>query len=206
MGTQQHQHLDMSFKDGKAYWESHYAGTKDTFDWYQQYSHLEVLLQGVANDSNVLITGAGTSMIGLELAKRGVAQPTNIEQSQAAVQAMKGVDSESLCRWDCGDVTQMGYPNDNFDFVVDKAVLDAILCQEGGTRLSQAYLRQVARVLKPSGKLICVSTGKEEIRKPYLTEIFGTIDVEPINKPSTSPVESADAPKHFIYICADPHK
>ena len=37
----------------------------------------------------------------------------------------------------------MGYPNDNFDYVIDKAVLDAILCQDGGTRISQAYLKQV---------------------------------------------------------------
>merc|ERR1711924_173329 len=60
--------------------------------------------------------------VGLELAKRGVSTVTNIEQSQKAVQRMKEEDKENLCRWDCDDVTKMAYPNDGFDYVVDKAV------------------------------------------------------------------------------------
>merc|ERR1712086_27808 len=175
-----------SFKDGKTYWDAHYAGDSAEFDWYQQYGHLEVLLNSITNDSTVLVTGAGTSKVGVEMSNRGVSNVTCIEQCQAAVSTMKSAYSTGP-KWDCGDVTAMAYGNDSFDDVFDKAVLDAILCQDGGTRLSQAYLKQVARVLKPGGQFICVSTGKQEIRKSYFDAHFDSVNTEPINKPSTNP-------------------
>ena len=64
-----------------------------------------------------------------------------------------------------------------------------MLCQEGGTRTSQNYLKQVARVLKPKGKFMCISTGKSDARKPYLEAAFEHITVEAMPKPSTAPVE-----------------
>jgi len=105
------------------------------------------------------------------------------------------------CKWDCGDVTAMPYANDSFDYVIDKAVVDAMLCQEGGTRVSQLYLKQVARVLKPTGQLLAVSTGNEDVRTPYFTHSFEDVHVETLAKPSTAPVEDVNAPKHYVYIC-----
>merc|ERR1712086_874736 len=191
-----------SFKDGKTYWDAHYAGDSAEFDWYQQYGHLEVLLNSITNDSTVLVTGAGTSKVGVELSNRGVSNVTCIEQCQAAVSVMNKYSSQ--CKWECGSVAQMAYPNDNFDCVFDKAVLDAILCQDGGTRLSQAYLKQVARVMKPGGSFICISTGKSDIRKSYFDAHFDSVNTEPINKPSTSPDEDVNAPKHYVYVCKNP--
>merc|ERR1711907_218059 len=200
MGAQINQRGMASFKDGKQFWDSQYAGDKSDFDWYQQYSHLEVLLQAVSNDSTVLITGAGTSTVGPSLAARGVATVHNIEQCQAAVSAMQERHGNA-CKWSCQDVTAMAEPNDTYDFVFDKACLDAILCQEGGTRLSQLYLKQVQRVLKPGGKFICVSTGDLGTRESYFAQSFAKVNVEGINKPSTSPVEDPNAKKHFVYVC-----
>ena len=51
------------------------------------------------------------------------------------------------CTWDNGSVTSMSYANDSFDFVFDKACLDSILSQDGGTRLALAYLSQVCALL-----------------------------------------------------------
>merc|ERR1711907_607406 len=119
--------------------------------------------------------GAGTSTVGPSLAARGVATVHNIEQCQAAVSAMQERHGNA-CKWSCQDVTAMAEPNDTYDFVFDKACLDAILCQEGGTRLSQLYLKQVARVMKPSGKFICISTGKQEIRQSYLQGSFSKVN------------------------------
>merc|ERR1711907_738193 len=130
----------------------------------------------------------------------GYAQVIKNEQCQAAVAAMKEHYGSS-CKWDCGYVTEMGYANDSYDFVFDKACLDAILCQEGGTRLSQKYLQQVARVLKPSGKFICISTGPKPARECYLQASFDKVNALEIDKPSTNPVEDPNAPKHFVYVC-----
>merc|ERR1711865_945804 len=192
-----------SFKDGQSYWDHIYAGDSSEFDWYQQYGHLEQLLNAINNDHVVLIAGAGTSKIGVELADRGVATVKCIEQCQAAVTAMEGKYGRK-CDWACGNLTTMQYGTDTFDIVFDKAVLDAMLCQEGGTRISQTYLGQVARVLKPGGKLICISTGKPDIRKSYFTSHFEEVACEDVPKPSTSPVDEYDAPKHYVYVCKGP--
>merc|ERR1712094_44228 len=176
------------------------AGDKSDFDWYQQHGHLEVLLSTIGSDSQVLITGAGTSRVGVDLAARGVSTVHCIEQCQAAVDAMQGRHGSS-CKWECGNVCAMTYGNDTYDFVFDKACLDAILCQEGGTRLSQKYLEQVQRVLKPTGKFICVSTGDLKTRESYFAKSFAKVSMEWIPKPSTSPIEDPNAPRHFVYIC-----
>merc|ERR1711934_201050 len=197
-----------SFKDGEAYWKNHYSGDSTEFDWYQQYSHLEVMLREIDDGATVLITGAGTSKIGWELANRGVATVHHIEWSEQAVQKMKSTyqnqGAGTRCRWDCEDVTKMPYANDTYDYVFDKAVLDAILCQEGGTRKSQKYLEQVARVLKPHGTFICISTGKQEVRRSYFESSFQDVQCEYINKPSTAPTENDGGAKHFIYLCKGP--
>merc|ERR1712023_401788 len=138
------------------------------------------MLRLITNEMSVLVTGAGTSRVGVDLAARGVSNVTCIEQCQAAVEAMKGRHSGE-CKWDCGDVTKMMYSADTFDIVFDKACLDAILCQEGGTRLSQLYLKQVQRVLKPGGKFICVSTGDLGTRESYFAQSFAKVNVEGIN-------------------------
>merc|ERR1711924_237281 len=192
-----------SFKDGQRYWDAQYAGDKSDFDWYQQYSHLEVLLSTIGSDSQVLVTGAGTSRVGVDLAARGVSTVHCIEQCQAAVDAMQGRHGSS-CKWECGNVCAMTYGNDTYDFVFDKACLDAILCQEGGTCLSQKYLAQVARVMKPGGKFICISTGALPTRECYFASSFGNVSCNPIAKPSTNPSEDPNAPKHYVYICDSP--
>merc|ERR1712094_41477 len=120
MGEEEVRGKMTSFKDGQRYWDAQYAGDKSDFDWYQQYSHLEVLLSTIGSDSQVLVTGAGTSRVGVDLAARGVSNVTCIEQCQAAVEAMKGRHSGE-CKWDCGDVTKMMYSADTFDIVFDKA-------------------------------------------------------------------------------------
>jgi len=194
-----------SFKDGKSYWDSQYKADSSDFDWYQQYGHLEVLFSCIRNDMNVLVTGAGTSRIGVELAERGVASVQHIEQSEHAVNAMKArYGNSGGATWAQMDVCKMTTANGTFDVVVDKACLDAILCEEGGTRKSQLYMKQVARVLKPNGKLILISTGHEAIRRSYLSNSFEEIYVESIHKPSSTPIEDPDAPKHFVYICSQP--
>ena len=139
-------------------------------------------------------------MLGVELSNRGVGNVTCIEQCQSAVASMK-TKYGNQCTWVQGDVTAMSFANGSFDYVIDKAVLDAMLCQEGGTRISQQYLKQVSRVLKSKGQLICVSTGKEDLRHPYFEAAFEDIRTEAITKPSTAPVEDVNAPKHYVYIC-----
>merc|ERR1712072_784050 len=141
----------------------------------------------------------GTRKLGVCLAEQGIATVTNVEQCKSAVDSMRTKFGKK-CKWECGDCTAMTYANGTYDYVIDKAVLDAMLCAEGGTLASQKYLAEVARVLKPKGKFLCVSTAKGDSRTSCLEQHFASseIQIEPIAKPSTAPVEDTSAPKHYV--------
>lgn len=57
------------------------------------------------------------------------------------------------------DVTKMTFEDNSFDIVLDKACLDAILCNDSDEILDSVtkMMNEIKRVLKPKGKYICVS-------------------------------------------------
>merc|ERR1712137_623588 len=57
------------------------------------------------------------------------------------------------------DARQMDFNPESFNVVVDKAMLDSILCGEGSTHNAQKMLMEVSKVLKPDGVYVVVSHG-----------------------------------------------
>merc|ERR1712166_490102 len=180
------------------YWDQEYSKSSDEFDWYQQYAHLDNVLSAIESGTSCLVVGAGTSAVGPSLAKRGV-NVTCIEQSSTAVNAMKA--RAQGCNWVQGDVTSMpGLAESSFDWVLDKALFDSLLCQEAGTMQSQRYLSEAKRVLKDGGKVMIISTGDNDIRKSY----FANCGMEcplPRNlaKPSVNPEETVGGGNHYLH-------
>ena len=62
----------------------------------------------------------------------------------------------------------LGFPDASFDAVIDKAMLDSLLCGEASTANTGRYVGEVARTLKPGGVYIIVSFGTPENRLSYL--------------------------------------
>ena len=66
------------------------------------------------------------------------------------------------------DATQMSFPDQEFDFVVDKGTLDALLC---GSGRELSFLKEVSRVTKENGKLIVISHGSPSMRQQLFAQL-----------------------------------
>jgi hypothetical protein len=104
------------------------------------------------------------------------------------------------------DVTKLAFAEKQFDAVIDKALLDSILCGESSTAKAGLYVKHVARCLKPGGVFIVVSFGAPENRLSYFEGEYGwTTTVVAIPKPSISAAGLADAApepgqNHYVYV------
>ena len=80
------------------------------------------------------------------------------------------------------DMTKMTYPPASFDFVLDKAAMDALVTDEGdpwdpneATKASTgAMMRSVAAVLRPGGVFVQISFQQPHFRKKYLAAAEGS--------------------------------
>ena len=61
---------------------------------------------------------------------------------------------------------RLAWPSGSMDALVDKATLDTLL--NAGEADAAAMLSEAARVLRPGGVLLCISTGTPEERLPLL--------------------------------------
>ncbi len=81
------------------------------------------------------------------------------------------------------DATRMEYiPEDCFDLIIDKALLDTFLCYESNLSLVQEYLMEIYRVLKTTGVFIVVSHGLPSSRLDYFAEDQWVVETIPIRK------------------------
>ena len=98
------------------------------------------------------------------------------------------------------------FPTSSMDAVLDKAMLDSLLCGENSTANTGRYLQEVSRILKPAGVFIIVSYAAPEHRLSYLEGDFGwSVAVSTLPKPSINAAglpENSDDPTqvHFVYV------
>jgi ubiquinone/menaquinone biosynthesis C-methylase UbiE len=55
------------------------------------------------------------------------------------------------------DALSMDFENQFFDVVIDKAMLDSVLCADGGFQKATEVIREIYRVLKHDGVYFIVS-------------------------------------------------
>ncbi len=55
------------------------------------------------------------------------------------------------------DTTQLDYPDNFFDIIIDKSTLDCIQCNVDAKKLIKNTMVECQRVLKPSGYFISIS-------------------------------------------------
>ena len=110
------------------------------------------------------------------------------------------------------DVRNLQFKDGTFDVVIDKALLDALVCGDGAKGNTETMLKEIHRVLSPTGTYICISHGAEIQRKKYLknVKLYNWNRVKfLIPKPVIgSNIKDAKIPNfddkknfHFMYIC-----
>jgi ubiquinone/menaquinone biosynthesis C-methylase UbiE len=108
--------------------------------------------------------------LGAHLYDEGFVNITNIDISAVVINFMteRYSDREEM-EFTKMDATNMEFlPNDCFNLIVDKAVLDAQLCGEDNFNNVSMMINEMYRVLKPGGVYVCVSYGVPATRMGYL--------------------------------------
>lgn len=130
----------------------------------------------VQPNQNILIVGCGTSRLSEEMYDEGFTNITSIDNSYTAIKLMMDEYKEKVpqvaSQFKQMDVRQLTHIKDHtFDAVIDKALLDAMVCSDGANKNVELMLSEIHRVLTPNGVYLCVSHGTEAQRKKYLKNL-----------------------------------
>jgi len=149
--------------DAKTHWEKIYS-TKapETVSWYRP--HLETslaLIERAAREksASIIDVGGGESTLVDDLLARGYRNITILDISQVAIETTKkrlGAVAGQV-HWLTADVTEATLEPCAYDVWHDRAVFHFLTARE--QRL--AYVRQVARAVKPGGHVIVGAFGPE---------------------------------------------
>ncbi len=145
------------------HWDGVYQSKPhEALSWFR--AHLErslALIERVApgRDAAIVDVGAGESTLVDDLLARGYRRVTAIDVSQTAVDAARRRLGERAreVEWLVADVTRAALPAGAYDVWHDRAVFHFLT----GAAERAAYVRQVARAVKPGGHVIVATFGPQ---------------------------------------------
>lgn len=147
----------------QAHWQNIYQ-TKavDEVSWYRR--HLEVSLRLIADAASdprsaVIDVGGGEATLVDDLVARGYGDVTVLDISPAAIEVAKARlgASAAVVHWITGDITAVELEAARYDVWHDRAVFHFLT----GADDRAAYVRQVARAVRPGGHVIVATFGSE---------------------------------------------
>ncbi|CAD8191305.1 unnamed protein product [Paramecium octaurelia] len=194
------------------YWERRYSENDKPFEWYQNYDNLkDIVTQYINHNSRILNIGCGNSNIPEDMYKEGYQWIVNLDFSKAVIEFMKEKFKSYPAHFQfvLADARELPFPNDSFDCVFDKGLLDAVLSGDYSAQNSKKVINHIYRALKKeTGVYIVISHGFPEQRLPYLSksEYNWKVTYSKVYKPDvrTKSLEfdASDLNNyHFIYVC-----
>ncbi|KAK2953541.1 putative kinase domain protein [Blattamonas nauphoetae] len=191
------------------YWEERYSNDSSPYDWYQTLVALQPTIEEhIPKDAAILYIGSGTSTLAEEMVQIGYQNIKCIDRSTAAVSALsERTASISQIKVEEGDIfTFTEQPADQFDAIIDKALLDTAFCGPDSYDHVDQMLKGISHVLKPGGVFIEVTFGGVQDRMEYLNKpeygwsVSSKILPRPeVGNPAPSPEGVTDG--HKLFIC-----
>lgn len=147
----------------KSHWEEVYrTKAPEQVSWYRP--HLDVSLSLIAKAapdrrSALIDVGGGEATLVDDLVAQGYSDVSVLDVSEAAIEVAKarlGEEAKAVS-WIVGDITSCELPINRYDLWHDRAVFHFL------TDVAQrkAYVRQVARAVKPGGHVIVATFGPD---------------------------------------------
>ncbi|XP_075991891.1 eEF1A lysine and N-terminal methyltransferase homolog [Anticarsia gemmatalis] len=163
-------HKEFSEKD---YWNKFFKkrGNK-AFEWYGEYLELcGQLHKYIKQKDAILITGCGNSSLSADLYDVGYQNITNIDVSEVVIKQMNSINAHrTSMKFLCMDALKTTFNNDEFNVVLDKGTLDALMPDdaEETKQTIDKYFSEIKRVLKLGGRFVCISLLQSHILSKLL--------------------------------------
>ncbi|KAK2961406.1 putative protein kinase domain protein [Blattamonas nauphoetae] len=191
------------------YWNERYTHDRQAFEWFQRYSALKPHIEAVIpKESKILYIGCGTSRLAEDMVDDGYQDIKCTDGSNVAIQIVqKRAEGKTGLSFECQNVLDLVDSEEGqFDAVIDKGCMDAILCGDGSYANVQRMLQGISRVLKAGGVFFEVSYGTQQNRSPYLqsTDLGWEVTTNTIPKPHVGvpiPTSGDGTDVHYIYTC-----
>eukprot|EP00658_Telonema_sp_P-2_P031082 TRINITY_DN23339_c0_g1_i1.p1 TRINITY_DN23339_c0_g1~~TRINITY_DN23339_c0_g1_i1.p1 ORF type:complete len:205 (-),score=35.26 TRINITY_DN23339_c0_g1_i1:263-877(-) len=194
----------------RSYWENRYSRNKAPFEWLQSHETLaEHINDELGNVSGqVLVMGTGTSSLAKDMVASGYSDVCGVDWCQSLItmlSAPPGGLPEGLSYKCCAahDLAAE-FGADSVDYVVDKAMLDALMCGNGSTRKCYEYMKSLKEILKPGGKALIVSYAPPSELEPHLSRSDFNFQVtsSKILRPTVAGIahKPEQDPNHYIYL------
>ncbi|MFO1303655.1 MAG: class I SAM-dependent methyltransferase [Burkholderiales bacterium] len=148
---------------GQAHWEKVYRTKRpDEVSWYRPHLTLSLTLietSQAGRDARVIDVGGGESTLVDDLLDRGYGHLTVLDVSSTALEVARARLGKRASRveWICADITTAPLPEGHYDVWHDRAVFHFLTSAEDRA----AYVRRVARAVKPGGLVIVATFGPE---------------------------------------------
>ena len=158
--------IDFSQQD---YWDKKYAEKDTLFEWLENYAALrDYIREHIPQDARILVPGCGNSAISAEMYEDGYHKLVNVDFSPVVIEQMqRRYESLSEMTWHVMDIKKLDFKDAEFDFVLDKGTLDALVCGEDAEEAMFTACCEYMRVLKPGGIAYVISLGQADTRREY---------------------------------------
>eukprot|EP00697_Spironema_sp_BW2_P011838 gnl/Spiro4/2770_TR1347_c0_g1_i1.p1 gnl/Spiro4/2770_TR1347_c0_g1~~gnl/Spiro4/2770_TR1347_c0_g1_i1.p1 ORF type:complete len:206 (-),score=35.36 gnl/Spiro4/2770_TR1347_c0_g1_i1:29-646(-) len=190
------------------YWDDRYRANNNHFEWYLGWSFLrEIIGHHFTPESRVLMIGCGNSRVSIDMYEMDhIHNITNIDISSVVIEQMQerySAEQYPGMTWCTQDARAMTFDEGTeFDIVVDKGTLDAMLCGTAGPANGKAMFVEILKFLKPGGIFLDITYGAPDARTQYFEEedLAWSVASQEIVVPNPDdPNEPLMASKYYIY-------
>ena len=150
------------------YWNRRYCPDDDPslnspFDWLFEFNDLEGVLAQLIRDKDapLLMVGAGNAPFSPDMYfKGGYTSILNIDISDVVIAQQRAAFPEQ--QWIVMDVLNMDFESGSIPLVLDKSLIDTLLCYKNSAESTKAMIAEIYRVMAPGARYITFSLHTRE--------------------------------------------
>ena len=153
------------------FWDDRYAEKGGMFDWYAEYPELKNAFgqYDFKQTDKILMVGCGNSKLSDQMWQDGYKNIINIDISPSVIKQMQIQFPEMV--WEVMDATKMSYKDGQFDIIIDKGTLDALVSGKNYD-VCTSMLKECMRVCKENGQVIQITYGSPEGRRKVFEKAY----------------------------------